>query len=116
MRIDQRIVANRFLKNGAAVFDDMVIRLEPGDEHLATAIGHVDTAKADEGVHLVDIAANGFLPSCRLHDIGIGGDVQQARLSAQPPEKSIEQGKALGMAVADRVSREVEKGAGVREG
>ena len=77
-----------------------MLRLEPGDEvrfRLAA-----DFAEADEGVHLVLVAAHGLGHRCDPRDVGIGRDVEQVVIVAQPPQQPIEQGEALGIAVQDR--------------
>ena len=48
-----------FGEEGSRALEDEVLRLEPGDIALAAFALHA--AEADEGVHLVDVAAHAFL-------------------------------------------------------
>ena len=56
--------AKRRAKNGAASFDDVMLRLEPGDVMRFPLAA--DFAKADKGMHLVLVAAHGSWPSPQL--------------------------------------------------
>ena len=77
-------------EKGRVVLDDVVLRLEPGDEPFLRAV--LDFAETDKGAHLVDVVPDGFLEVGRLRDVGIDRDLEQMRLAVrQPPEQPIEQ-------------------------
>ena len=65
----------------------MMRRFEPGDETVVRCAA--DLAKADEGFHLVLVVTNRFRHPLGTHDLGIGRDLHQLRLKAQPPQQSI---------------------------
>ena len=56
-------------------FDDVMFRLEPGDE--VRFLLAADFAEADKGVHLVLVAAHGLRHRGDLGHIRIGRDVEQ---------------------------------------
>ena len=92
-------------------FEDVVLGLEPGNE--AGAVLRADFAEADECVHLVGIAADGFFHGCQAGDVGVGGHPHQGRLAmGQAPEHAIKQGEALRVAVADGAFGQFNEGAG----
>ena len=94
--------------------DDVVLWFEPGDKVrllLAT-----DFAETDKGVHLVLVAAYGFRHGGDLGDIGVGRDLEQVVVAAQPPQQAIEQGEPLGVAVQDRDFCQFDESGGHVEG
>ena len=88
-------------------FDDMMLRLEPGDV-MRVALA-ADFAEADEGMHLVLVAAHGLGHRRDQRDVGIGGDRQQIVMAAQPPQQAIQDRKPFGVAVQDRGSAPVRR-------
>ena len=68
-----------------------------------------DFAEADKGVHLVLVAAHRLGHRGDLGDIGIGRDIEQIVMAAQPPQQAIEQGEALGIAMQDRDLRQFDE-------
>ena len=88
-------------------FDDVMLRLEPGDEMRVPLAA--DFAEADEGVHLVLVAPHRLGHRGDLRDIGIGRDLQQVVMAAQPPQQAIEHGEALGIAMQDRDLRQFDE-------
>jgi len=88
-------------------FDDMMRRFEPGDE--AAVRRGADLAKADEGFHLVLVVTHCFRHAPGAHDVGIGRDLHQVRLQAQPPQQPIEQGEAFGIAMQDAAAGEIDE-------
>ena len=56
-------------------FDDVVLRLEPGDE--VRVMLAADFAEADKGVHLVRVAAHGLRHRGELGHIGIGRGIKE---------------------------------------
>ena len=79
--------------------DNVVLRLEPGDE--VRFLLAADFAEADKGMHLVLVAAHGLRHRGDLGDIGIGRDLEQVVVAAQPPQEAVEQGEPLGATVQD---------------
>ena len=81
-------------------FEDEVLGLEPGDEALA--ILALDPAEAQEGVHLVQIAADRARHAVEPMHQRIARHVEQRALAVQDaPDQAVEQGVALRIAVAD---------------
>ena len=70
-------------------FDNMVRRFEPGDIGLVRLA--LDPAEADEGVHLVDRLAHAAAHQVGLGHVPVAGDLQQARLVAEPRQQAIVQ-------------------------
>ena len=81
-------------------FDDMMLRLEPGDEMRFLLAA--DFAEADEGVHLVLVVMHGLRHRGDSCHIRIGRDDKQVVVAAQPPQQAIEHGKAFAVAMQDR--------------
>ncbi len=74
--------------------------LEPGDEmRLRLA---ADFAKPHESMHLVLVAPDSLGHRLQFSDVGIDRDVDQIGIVAQPPQQTIEQGEAFGIAMQDR--------------
>ena len=94
--------------------DDVMLRLEPGD--VARIALAADFAEADEGVHLVLVATHGLRHRRDPRHVGIGRDVEQIVMAAQPPQQAIENGKAFGIAVQDRELRQLDEFGGYAEG
>ena len=88
-------------------FDDMMLRLEPGDE--VRFLLAADFAEADKGVHLVLVAAHGLGHRGDLGHVGIGRDIEQIVVLPQPPQQAVEQGEPLGVAVQDRDLRQFDE-------
>ena len=92
-------------------FKDEVVGLEPGDEALVAV--DLDPAEADEGVHLVQVAADGLGHALEAEDQRVGGDLEQVALAVEEaPDQGVEEGVALGVAVADHEADQVVGGAG----
>ena len=78
--------------------DDVVVGLEPGDVLQATLVRNF--AEADEGAHLVGVAADALGEAVGAVDVGVGGHLQQMLFAAVgAPDQAVEQGEALGVAV-----------------
>ena len=93
----------------------MVIGLEPCGVSFAAGIGvGIDESEADEGVHFVDFAADGFFHVPGGGDLGVAGDGDEVAFAAvgDAPEDLIEEGPAGGVAVAGDACGEVEEGGG----
>ena len=58
-----------------------MIRLEPGDKMIAISRFHAP--KPDKGVHLVQIAPDGFFHSMQTVDERVAGDIRQRRFPMQ---------------------------------
>ena len=92
-----------------------MIRLEPSHKLLAVRDGvHAYPAKADKGMHLVDVPPNRLAPVLDLPHIAVRGEGKQMPFTAQrqPPQYPIEQGPALGIGVCGRTLRHVHEGRG----
>ena len=95
-------------KKRRVLLDDVVLRLEPGDEPFLLAVRHF--AKTDEGPHLVNVVPDGFLEVGRLRDVGIDRDLEQVRLAVrQPPEQPVKQGPARRVGMERNQTREREE-------
>ncbi len=71
------------MKKWSRRFENEMIRLEPGDEALGVILGR-DAAEANEGVHLVQVAADGLaLRSRRRCTERIARHPEQMRLAVQ---------------------------------
>ena len=102
-----------FFEEGGGESDDAMVGLEPGDELFAAGGGvDSDQTEADEGVHFVDVAADGLAPVLELADIGVGGDGEKMAFAAEgePPEDAIEQGPAFFAGVGGGTSGEIHEG------
>ncbi len=81
-------------------FDDVMLRLEPGDEvRLLLA---ADFAEADKGCILCSSRRTAFAIAATSATSGSVAIVKQIVVAAQPPQQAIEQGEPLGVAVQDR--------------
>jgi hypothetical protein len=99
-------------KGGTA--QNMVLRLEPGDEALTLSGFH--PPKANKGVHLVDLAAHRLSHAREPVDQRVRGILQEVPLAVhQTPERFLEQHKALAVAVADDVLGQAHERAWDRE-
>src|ERR1700721_16592 len=74
-------------------FDDMMLRLEPGDI-VGVALA-ADLAETDKGVHLVLVAAHRFCHRRDGDDVGIGRDLQKVMAAAQSPQPAVKDCKPL---------------------
>ena len=88
-------------------FDDVMLRLEPGD--VMGFLFAADFAEADEGVHLVFVAAHGFRHRRDLRNIRIGRDREQIVMAAQPPQQPVQDRKPFGIAMQDRRLRQFDE-------
>ncbi len=88
-------------------FDDVMLRLEPGDE--VRFVLAADFAEANEGVHLVLVAAHGLGHRGDVGHVRVGRDVEQVVILPQPPQQAIEQGEPLGVAMQDRHLRQFDE-------
>jgi hypothetical protein len=87
-----------------------VLRLEPGDEVLAAVLLHA--AEAQEGVHLMDVAAHAFAHQPEPMHERIAGDVEKAALAVQhAPDEGVEERVTLRVAVRHHVGDELVHGA-----
>jgi hypothetical protein len=89
-----------------------VIRLEPGDV-AGDAVGGQCFAKAHEGVHFMQIAADRLAHHLEPVDQAVRRIREQASLAvAGAPDQLVEQGVAFGVAVADHRGDQVGERAG----
>ena len=93
-----RISANVYLWPGPGtgrilLADDVMIGLKPGDE-MRGAVLFCHFAKADEGVHLVRIAAHRFGEFLDAAHLRVGLVLHQPRIALEPPQHLIEQPEA----------------------
>ena len=95
-------------------FEDEVVGLEPGDEALV-AVG-LDPAEADEGMHLVQVAADRLGHALEAEHQRVGGDLEQVALAVEEtPDQRVEKRVAFGIAVAHNEADQVVGGAGQRD-
>lgn len=108
-------VGEAFAEEGGGGFDDVVVGLEPcGVTFAACFWMGIDELEADEGVHFVDFAADGFFHVPGGGDVWVAGDGYEVAFAAvgDAPEDLIEEGPAGGVAVAGDACGEVEEGGG----
>ena len=80
-------------------------------------VGFCDLAEADEGAHLVGVAADGLGEAVGAVHLGVGGHFQQVFLAGMgAPDQAVEQGEALGLVVLDDCFGEGYQGAWDVEG
>ena len=85
-----------------------MFRLEPGDE-MRARIGF-DLAKAEEGVHFVDVAADRAGEPFEPMNDRIGLVLQRVRPLPQLHQHRVEQSEALRILMADHLLRELDEG------
>lgn len=92
-------------------FDDEMVRLEPRGVAFPSIVIRIDQFEADEGVHLVDFAADVFRHRGDFRDVGIGGDFEKPPLTAEgdPPQDAVEKRPLRWIVVAGSGFREIEK-------
>ena len=111
VRIDQCERAEALDEELSGGFEDEVVGLEPGDEALVAV--DLDPAEADEGVHLVQVAADRLGHALEAEHQRVGGDLEQVALAVEEtPDQRVEKRVALGVAVADHKADQVVGGAG----
>ncbi len=93
----------------------MIVGLEPGDE-AGTTVRLIDFAEANEGMHLVRIAAHFLGHFLNAVEQRIGAILQRALILAHLEQQRIKQGEALGVAMMDGRPRQADEGLGNREG
>ena len=91
-------------------FKDEVVGLEPGDEALVSV--DLGSSEADEGMHLVQVAADRLGHAFEAEHQRVGGDLEQVALTVkETPDQRVEKRVALGVAVADDEADQVVGGA-----
>src|SRR5690242_19522674 len=81
-----------------------MMRLEPRGENCAAF--HLGLFEAKEGMHLVDVAANGMRIVHQARDTSIAGALNQLALAlGDAPEDLIKKREPVTAAVADRVTQ-----------
>jgi hypothetical protein len=89
-----------------------VLRLKPGNETLAATL-LLDSAEAQEGVHLMDVATHVLAHQLEPVDERVAGDIQEAALAMDhAPDERVEERVTLGIAVRHHVGDERVHGAG----
>ena len=89
-----------------------MLGLEPGDELLATrGLVCSHEAEADEGVHLVNVAAHGFAPLLKLAHVAIRGHGKEVAFATvrETPNHTVEHSPAPRVAVRAHAAGDVEK-------
>ena len=103
------MMVKRRTKKPAVCADDMMVGLEESDEARALLV--LDFAEADEGVHLVEVAADLLGHPLEPVEQGIGAILHRPAVGAQLEQHGVEQGEALGVRMADRLFRQVDEAA-----
>ena len=91
-------------KEAGRLADDVMCRLEEGDE-APLGLNPLDLAEADEGVHLVDVAAHGLGEIAQAADEWVGLVVDRAAIVLQAKKQRVEEREAFGVRMADDGAR-----------